>query len=160
MPEIELDDELYRRLFRFSRGFEDTATDVIRRILDQIAGTDQEGAHVSLSSTDRRYIRRGERTPQQAFQVPILLALDGLGGSGSTQHVVDVVGRNMEGTLTSADLLAVPTGETRWRNTVRWARQHLVNDGFLDPSAPHGTWRLSDDGRREVARLRKNGQPD
>jgi hypothetical protein len=155
MREIEVDEQTHQRLFDQSRGFGDTPNDVIRRLLDLAERATEETGPVTRPSVDRRYIRRGERTHQREFHAPILLALDSLGGSGSTQHVVDVVGKSMEARFTDADRLPVPTGETRWRNSTRWARQHLVNAGLLDRSSPHGTWRLTDAGRREVDRLKQ-----
>src|SRR4051812_29394337 len=102
MPMIEVDDDTHHRLFRHSLGFDDRPNDVIKRMLDRFEAAEEQG-HMYVESSQRGYIRRGERTPQPAFHAPILLALDSLGGEGSTQHVLDVVGRAMKDKLTAAD---------------------------------------------------------
>ena len=159
MPYIEVDETTYQRLFGHSIGFDDTADAVLQRLMDQVEapkGPTQKSAVPTTPAppaTSRR-IRRGERTPQEDFCLPILRVLTDLGGKGSTQHVVDVVGERMSGLFTDADRLALPSGELRWRNTARWARKSLVNDGYLDPAAARGTWQLTESGRRYV---RANG---
>jgi hypothetical protein len=153
MRTIEIDEEIYRRLFSYSEGFDDTVNDVIRRLLNRI---DTGGPDASVAPPRRRttrYIKRGERTPQEAFDLPILRALEGLGGSGSVRQVLEVVGREMSAHFNEADLLPLPsTGEPRWRNAARWDRQTLVDRGLLDAASPRGIWQLTEDGRRYLER--------
>jgi hypothetical protein len=48
--------------------------------------------------------------------------------------------------MTDADLVSVhASGDAKWPNTVRWARQHLVNRGFIDASI-RGTWAITTSG--------------
>lgn len=48
--------------------------------------------------------------------------------------------------ITDADLASVhASGDAKWPNTVRWARQHLVNRGFIDASV-RGTWAITTSG--------------
>jgi len=35
----------------------------------------------------------------------------------------------------------------RWRNAAQWARNSMVNEGFLKNDSPHGVWEISDKGR-------------
>lgn len=39
----------------------------------------------------------------------------------------------------------VPT-EPQWQNEIRWSRNELRKEDFLDTSAPRGTWRLTEAG--------------
>jgi hypothetical protein len=39
----------------------------------------------------------------------------------------------------------VPT-EPQWQNEIRWARNELRKEGYLNMSAPRGTWRLTEAG--------------
>ncbi len=47
---------------------------------------------------------------------------------------------------------SVPSGENRWQNRVRWARNDLVKAGLLDPSR-HGFWFLTPKGHKEARRI-------
>jgi Mrr N-terminal domain len=49
--------------------------------------------------------------------------------------------------ITDEDLaLHHPSGESKWTNNIRWARQRLVERGCIDPSIP-GVWRITPLGR-------------
>jgi restriction endonuclease Mrr len=50
--------------------------------------------------------------------------------------------------FTSADLVQRDkTGSNTWQNRIQWARQHLVDRGFIDRSQ-HAMWTLSPSGRQ------------
>lgn len=42
--------------------------------------------------------------------------------------------------------------EARWHNRVQWARQRLINHGYLDGSQ-HGIWRLTAAGLQRAERV-------
>ncbi|MYA01582.1 MAG: hypothetical protein F4038_07230 [Chloroflexi bacterium] len=55
--------------------------------------------------------------------------------------------------ITESDLNeTVPSGENRWQNRVRWARNDLVKAGLLDPSQ-HGFWLLTKKGHEDARRI-------
>ena len=92
---------------------------------------------------------RGASTPQEAFRVPILRALDEMGGQGRTAEVVDRVGELMDDRFTELDRQILPSGTAiRWRNKANWARNAMVNEGLLASDSPRGMWEVSDQGRR------------
>src|SRR5262249_29527027 len=43
-------------------------------------------------------------------------------------------------------LIEMVATETQWRNEIRWARNDLRKQHFLDMTAPRGTWKLSHAG--------------
>ena len=90
---------------------------------------------------------RGAKTPQNAFVLPILHTLEGLGGSGTVAEVLDLVGKLMVGTLNEFDLSPLKSGQARWRNTARWARQKMKEEGLLAGDSPHGIWEITARGR-------------
>jgi hypothetical protein len=95
-------------------------------------------------------IRRGLKTPQEAYRVPILQALVELGGRSDLQPVLDRVYEIMKGQLNEHDLALLPSdGVTpRWRNTAQWERNSLREEGLLRDDSPHGTWEISEQGRQ------------
>jgi len=76
---------------------------------------------------------------------PLLDALRGLGGSGTPDEVVERIA--IDHSISDAvqnELL--PSGESRYRNQVAWARFYLVREGLLD-SSKRGVWSLTERGR-------------
>jgi restriction endonuclease Mrr len=71
-----------------------------------------------------------------------------LGGGGKAQEVLGMVFSKMENQLTEADLSRLPNGRAiRWKNYVRWARQHLKDKGYLKQDSPRGLWEITEEGK-------------
>lgn len=94
-------------------------------------------------------LRKGVRTPTEAYYQPILQALDKMGGSGQTAEVLDRVGKLMKGVLKDVDYqpLASSPDNLRWRNAAQWARNSMVTEGLLKADSPRGVWEITDKGR-------------
>ena len=75
---------------------------------------------------------------------PLLNALRGLGGSAKADEAVDRVAQDLK---LSDEVLndVLPSGGSRFRNQVAWARFYLVREGLLD-SSKHGVWSLTNKG--------------
>lgn len=75
---------------------------------------------------------------------PLLDALRDLGGSAKAEEAVDRVAANLN---VSDDVLdqTLPSGGSRFRNQVAWARFYLVQEGLID-SSKHGVWSLTSKG--------------
>jgi hypothetical protein len=100
------------------------------------------------SSKKRKHLSPGLKTPENAFRIPILKALEKLGGSGATQEVVDVVGTIMDNELNEYDRELLQDSRTqRWRNSAQWERATMVEEGLLKDSSPRGIWEISNEGR-------------
>jgi hypothetical protein len=97
-------------------------------------------------------LRRGLRTPEEAFNRPILQVLVELGGRAPMGHVLDRVGQLMRGVLRDVDHqpLASDPDLPRWRNTAQWARNSMVREGLLRNDSPRGIWEISDAGRQSL----------
>jgi hypothetical protein len=106
------------------------------------------------SATDR--LAKGLRTPETAFILPILRALEELGGAATMQAVLEKVGAAMKGQLKDVDFqpLKSDPGRPRWNNTAQWARNTMVETGLLKKNSPRGIWEITAAGRE---RLRKGG---
>lgn len=104
----------------------------------------------------RRYlgrVKRGTRTPEAAFRVPILTALAEAGGPAPLGDVLDRVGALMADVLNDVDRQPLPSDAdaVRWRNTAQWSRNELVKLGLMAPSRERGVWEIADAGRRFLA---------
>lgn len=75
---------------------------------------------------------------------PLLEALRGLGGSAKADEAVDRVAADLK---ISDDVLneTLPSGGSRFRNQVAWARFYLVREGLIS-SSKHGVWALTETG--------------
>src|SRR3989338_3172776 len=76
---------------------------------------------------------------------PLLDALRGLGGSGSPEEGVERIATDLKLSDDVQNEL-LPSGESRYRNQVAWARFYLVREGLLD-SSKRGVWSLTERGR-------------
>jgi restriction system protein len=76
---------------------------------------------------------------------PLLDALRGLGGSGTPDEVVERIAVDLQLSDSLQNEL-LPSGESRYRNQVAWARFYLVREGLLD-SSKRGVWSLTERGR-------------
>jgi hypothetical protein len=92
-----------------------------------LAGTSGGGGKLRGKKPPPR-LRRGLRTPQEAFRIPILEALVELGGRGTVQAVLDRVEQKMANALNEFDRAPLPSAPRtpRWRNAARWCRLLLV----------------------------------
>lgn len=148
MPTIEIGQETLRRLQEHAEPLVDTADTVIVRLIEHFEATAGHQADgVRTQHADRRRIRapKGAKTPTGEFHDAIIDVLSDAGGELPTRDVIDEVGRRMDDHLNDLDHEPLKSGEIRWRNTVRWARTELVEQGVLDGDAPHGRWRLQED---------------
>ena len=75
---------------------------------------------------------------------PLLDALRALGGSAKADEAVDRVAEDLK---ISDSVLneTLPSGGSRFRNQVAWARFYLVREGLVD-SSKHGVWSLTSRG--------------
>lgn len=75
---------------------------------------------------------------------PLLDALRGLGGSAKPDEAVDRVSTDLK--ISDAVLNeTLPSGGSRFRNQVAWARFYLVREGLIS-SSKHGVWSLTESG--------------
>jgi hypothetical protein len=100
-------------------------------------------------------LRRGLRTPEKAFYVPILKVVDELGGSATMRDVLSRVGQLMKTKLKDVDYqhLSSDPEAIRWRNTAQWARNSLVKKGLLKTNSRHGIWEITETGRKAKDKL-------
>jgi len=92
---------------------------------------------------------RGQRTHEKQFALPILQALVDFGGIATKNQVLEQLEITMADKLNQTDWQTLTSRhhEIRWKVTAAWARQGLVNEGFLAKGSPIGLWEISPAGR-------------
>ncbi len=160
MPVIRITDATWDRLKRWAIPLEDSPEDAVRKVLD--AAEEHLKYRQTTSSSHRtetptppkgKKLRKGLKTPQQAYRRPILEAIYELGGRGSMDSVLKRVEGKMKSLLGDVDYQNLPSGgDIRWRNTAQWERLVLVKDGLLKDDSPQGIWELSDKGSEEIGK--------
>jgi len=84
-------------------------------------------------------------------EIPLLLAIQKLGGKAKAQEVYPEVGKYFP-ELSEADLAEqLPSGGNKWTNRIQWGRQRLIEHGELS-SPGHGVWAVTEKG---MARLKE-----
>jgi len=136
-------------------SFRDKAA-ALRKEWEQLRGA-QESEDEATRAERRNLgrLRKGQRTPEAAYYLPILKALNDLGGRAKLKDVLERVYKAMKKSLQDVDLepLASDPDMPRWRNSAQWARNTMRQEGLIKDDSPHGTWEISDAGR---ARLRES----
>ncbi len=105
----------------------------------------------------RRKLKRGLRTPQEEYRIPILSSLVELGGSGEVKEVLKLVGEKMRDILNEYDYQRLSTGEVRWENSAKWCRHTLVKEGLLRAGSKRGVWEITEKGREYLEKLKSDG---
>jgi hypothetical protein len=101
-------------------------------------------------------LRKGLKTSEASFYIPILESLVELGGKAAVKDVLKKVYEKMKDRLNEYDLqpLKSKSHEIRWVNTAQWARLDLVKEGLLNPESPHGIWEITGKGIEYLKKLK------
>jgi hypothetical protein len=132
----------------------------LRKEWEALAAAEQHEDEATRS--ERRNLvrlRKGLRTPESAYYLPILRVLCDMGGSAKMQDILANVGELMKPVLRDIDYqpLASDPDMPRWRNAAQWARNSMVKEGLLKADSPRGIWEITDAGREY---LRKYGSAE
>lgn len=94
-------------------------------------------------------LRKGLRTPESEYYLPLLRVLEQMGGSGKVSDILDRIKKVMKPVLKPVDYDPLASGpdNPRWRNTAQWARNSMIRDGLLKADSPRGVWEISEKGR-------------
>lgn len=95
-------------------------------------------------------LRKGLRTTEDEFRIPILESLVELNSKAEMKEVLKKVKEKMRDKLNQYDLEGLPSNSSqkRWENTAQWCRNTLVNEGLLSSDSPRGIWEITSEGRR------------
>jgi hypothetical protein len=131
----------------------------LRKEWDGIAAIaeSQEDEETKANRRDLGRLRRGQRTPEAQYYVPILQVLTDMGGSGKVADVLERVGKIMKPILKDVDYDPLASGpdNPRWRNAGQWARNSMVREGLLKADSPRGVWEIIEKGRTALKEMKK-----
>ena len=151
MQTIELTDATYHHLLKRARTFDDTAEDVVRRLLDQTEDTNAPALESPESDRQRRSrATPGSILPEREYWRPILRIIAEAGGSAAANDVIEAVGKRMKDAFTPRDLDVLKLGEVRWRNRARFARLRMKEQGLLSDTSHRGIWEITEAGRQYI----------
>lgn len=89
-----------------------------------------------------------ERSAQWEYYQPILQVLNSMGGAGTINEIENQIGAFL--VLKPGDTEAMSGGRERWKQMIRRARKHMVNEGLVEENS--GTrWQLTKQGKRAAA---------
>ncbi|MCX8065402.1 MAG: winged helix-turn-helix domain-containing protein [Candidatus Hydrogenedentes bacterium] len=103
-----------------------------------------------IKKTTKGRLKRGLRTPESEYKVPILEAIVELGGRAKVNEVLELVYKKMKNKLNEYDLSPLNSNpkQKRWENTAQWTRNTLVIEGLLSQDSPQGIWEITERGRQ------------
>jgi hypothetical protein len=166
-----VDDEVYAALQAQAVPLEDDVNSVLRRLLGlppkgssipspsevatppTPARRERRSAASTRKSTKKRTrVPKGSILPEEEYELPILRALEHLGGRVPTSEVVAQVEKEIGPRLTAVDREELSSGGIRWQNRVQFVRLKLINKGDMVEGSPRGIWEISPAGRERIAR--------
>ncbi len=100
--------------------------------------------------------KNNEGTKFLRYFGPLLDALRKLGGSGRPDEVVEQIAADMQLSDDEQNDV-VPSGGSRLKTNVAWARFYLVREGLLD-SSKRGIWSLTEKGRAAHLTVEQAGE--
>ncbi len=153
MPKVELSLPIYQRLLRRAESFDDTAEDVIGRLLDEAGDAIDTDRDDGALMQNRAPAPPGSLLPVGAYWLPILGILVEAGGSAAANDVIDALEERMGSEFKDRDRETLRNGEVRWRNRARFARLRMKERGLLSKASPRGVWEVTERG---AAYLRLN----
>jgi len=107
----------------------------------------------------RKRLHKGEMTPQASYRLPILRALEELGGSGSVSDILDRVYEMVAAELKEVDLELLSDGRSVcWRNAAQWERVKMTKEGLLASDSPRGVWEITEAGRAYLQEHRETAK--
>lgn len=117
----------------------------------------QEDEETKAERRNLGRLRRGQRTPEAQYYMPILQVLVEMRGSGKVADVLERVGKLMKPILKEVDYDPLASGpdNPRWRNAGQWARNSMVREGLLKADSPRGVWEITEKGRTALKDMKK-----
>lgn len=153
MKQIDVSDDVYRVLGELAEPFVDQPDTVLQRVLEDLGflDADDSGEHLEMLKNllnESQGGSSGPTTPGAAYRLPLLQALEELGGSADGKRLLDRTIARMGKTLTSADRELLPSGaSTRFESQARTTLAKLQPRYVTRDEAP-GEYVLTDEGRQ------------
>lgn len=165
-----IDAEVYAALQARAVPLEDDVNSVLRRLLglspnataapapssEAPAGAPArrktvKAAPAKRSTRKRTRVPKGSILPEEEYELPILRALEHLGGRVPSSEVVAQVEKEIGPRLTDVDREKLSSGGIRWQNRAQFVRLKLIKKGEMVDGSPRGIWEISPAGRDRIS---------
>lgn len=157
MKNIEVDDELFKKLEKLAIPFKETTPNmVLRRIIEFYISNHPDIEHQSGMPVRRLVNRKYGKLHHSNYDQPIIESLQQLGGKGQASEVREIVFSKIKHQLSEIDFEKTSTGIIRWKDTLRGKHTMLARDGILNPKTPRGIWELNPDF--DLTTLKQEGE--
>ncbi len=170
-----VDDDVYAALQAQAVPLEDDVNSVLRRLLElgssaPSAASDSHlvvPAVVASASANRvsaktprprkiakkrTRVSKGSILPESDYELPILRALEQLGGRVPTSELIAQLEKEIDPRLTEVDRERLSSGGIRWQNRAQFVRLKLIKKGEMVEGSPRGVWEISQAGHDRLAR--------
>lgn len=146
MPNIRIDDEVWRELQKRATPFTDSPNDVLRRILGLNSKVSTLSSVVPLKPMPATPMQ-SKTVPGHEYRKPILEYLVASGGRGAVHDILEAVEQKMKLRLTQKDYELLRYGQIRWSTNAMYERKHMVLEGLLKKDSPRGIWEITEQGK-------------
>lgn len=170
-PQIDVDPDIFEHLQKQAIPLVDTPSTVLRRELGlgnpnqapratippNTAKPDRSGRKAAKKQEKPRRPRAaaGSLLPEYEYEIPLLRALDDLGGRAPYREVADAVLKVLKDKLLEPDFELLNSGVIRWENRLQFVRLKLIDRDLMERDTPRGIWAITDAGR---SALKNSGQ--
>jgi restriction system protein len=144
VPKVDLSTDTLRRLLGLVQSFDDTAEDVIARLLEHY---ENSSSGSKLKPTEPEPPKEGDLLPEGQYWLPILEILVEAGGRAKGSDVIEILEGRIGDRLRLRDRDQLRMGEVRWRNRARFARLRMKEVGLISSQSPRGIWEITEKGR-------------
>jgi hypothetical protein len=146
MPNIRIDDEVWRDLQKRATAFVDSPNDVLRRLLSLNDKTGILPSAVLLKPMSATYVQ-SETVPGHDYRKPILEYIVATGGRAAAHDILEAVEQKLKSRLTRRDYEPLRYGQIRWRINAMYERKHMAMEGLLKKGSPRGIWEITEQGK-------------
>lgn len=149
MPTIRISEDSMQRLKAWAEPLVDSADSALAKALDaaeRYRDTHDPVADGPLAQAPAQGAARAPGLPEGAVREPLLEVIYEQGGSARGRDLYPALRQRMKRYLTPGEFDRIKPGDERWRSTVKSARDHLVQGGYLRGDSPRGVWALSEEG--------------
>lgn len=170
-----VDDEVYAALQARAVPLEDDVNTVLRRLLGLASASDvaipsapdvaraaagnssasrsgTKSPRPKKSTKKRTRVPKGSILPESDYELPILKALQHLGGRVPTSELIAQLEKELDPRLTEVDRDRLSSGGVRWQNRAQFVRLKLIKKGEMVEGSPRGVWEISETGRNRLAK--------